>query len=86
MLSENKQKEVILTGIFGIYQKGLQMPSELKGLETEILRNVALPLFAQNLSDTQEIMRGAMNPKMEEAPEMENEVMAEEAGEMAALQ
>jgi len=85
MLSENKQKEVILTGIFGIYQKGLQMPSELKGLETEILRNVALPLFAQNVSDTQEIMRGAMNPEMEEAPEMENEEMAEEAGEMAAL-
>jgi len=53
------------------------MPSELKGLETEILRNVALPLFAQNVSYTQEIMRGSMNPEMEEAPEMENEEMAE---------
>jgi len=49
--SKEKQKEIVLQGIFSIYSKGLQMPTELKGLEKEMIQNVALPLFAENMGN-----------------------------------
>lgn len=68
MISKEKQKETILQGIFGIYQKGLQVPAELKALESEILQNVALPLFAENMGNMQ-----AMQQQMQEgSPEEQN--------------
>ena len=56
-ISKEKQKETILAGIFGIYQKGLQVPQELKALETEIINNLALPLFAKP-EETQQQSQG----------------------------
>jgi hypothetical protein len=66
MISKEKQKETILQGIFGIYQKGLQMPAELKALESEILQNVALPLFAENMGNEQ-----AMQQQMQQGQPQE---------------
>jgi hypothetical protein len=77
VLSKEKQKQTILEGIFSIYSKGLQVPSELKGLETEILQNVALPLFAENMSNVNAMEQQAQQAQMqqmglgEEAPEGE---------------
>lgn len=77
ILSKEKQKQTILEGIFSIYSKGLQVPSELKGLETEILQNVALPLFAENMSNANAMEQQAQQAQMqqmeggEEAPEGE---------------
>ena len=51
--TNNKIKEEIITGIFSIYSKGLPIPAELKGLETEIIRNVGLPLFAENVANVE---------------------------------
>lgn len=49
----NKLKEAMVAGIFGIYQKGVPVPPELKGLETEVIQNVGLPLFAENMANVQ---------------------------------
>lgn len=66
MISKEKQKETILQGIFGIYQKGLQMPAELKALESEILQNVALPLFAENMGNEQAMQQQMMQGQPQE--------------------
>jgi hypothetical protein len=58
-LSAAKQKEIILEGIFGIYAKGVPMPAELQGLTNEIIKNVGLPLFAENIQNQQAIQEGA---------------------------
>ena len=54
-LSANKQKETLMQGIFGIYQKGIPMPAELQDLANEIIKNVGIPLFAQNMQMQQQI-------------------------------
>lgn len=69
-LAKEKQKEIILTGIFGIYQKGLQVPNELKPLEGEIITNLALPLFAQNAQMKQ---AASQTPHPQEQPPQEQE-------------
>jgi hypothetical protein len=66
VLSKEKQKQTILEGIFSIYSKGLQVPSELKGLETEILQNVALPLFAENMSNVNAMEQQAQQAQMQQ--------------------
>jgi hypothetical protein len=58
-LSKDRQKEIILTGIFGIYQKGVPMPAELTALSQEIIQNVGLPLFAENIANQQAIQEAA---------------------------
>ena len=66
MTSKEKQKEIILSGIFAIYGKGLQMPENLKGLEEEILHNLALPLFAENLARMQQVAQGLEQEQQEQ--------------------
>jgi hypothetical protein len=68
-LSAAKQKEIILEGIFGIYAKGVPMPAELQGLTNEIIKNVGLPLFAENIQNQQAIQEGA--EEQQEAAEEE---------------
>ncbi len=50
MVSKEKQKEIILTGIFGIRQKGLDV-GIWSGVEQEMIKNVGLPLFAENVQN-----------------------------------
>lgn len=73
-LAKEKQKEIILQGIFGIYAKGLSIPSELKGLEMEMIQNVAIPLFAQNQAQIQQLQEEA---ESEQEQQMEQEQGAE---------
>ena len=49
--TNNALKREMVAGLFGIYQKGLPVPQELKTLETEILQNIALPLFKENVDN-----------------------------------
>lgn len=70
-ISKEKQREIILQGIFGVYQKGLQMPQELKGLEAEMIRNVAIPLFAENVNNIEAIAGAAED--QEQQPELTDE-------------
>lgn len=62
MQTANDLKKAMVAGLFGIYQKGLQVPAELKDLETEVLQNIALPLFSENMGNM-----GAMMQQMQQA-------------------
>jgi len=81
-LAAEKQKEIILTGVFGIYAKGVPMPPELQSLTQEIITNVGLPLFAQNMANAQAIQQGA--EEQQEAPEQQN--TQEEGTEQPTMQ
>ena len=72
-LSAAKQKEIILQGIFGIYAKGVPMPAELQGLTDEIIKNVGLPLFAENVQNQQAMQEGAEDQQMAQQQEMEQQ-------------
>jgi len=71
----NELKKSMVAGLFGIYQKGLPVPSELKALETEILQNIALPLFAENIAN-----EGAM---IQQAQQMQGQQQEEGAQQEA---
>lgn len=85
-LSMQRQKETILTGIFGIYQKGIPMPQELKMLEAEVLQNVALPLFAENINQIQsmgggeqeEVEEEGMMQEQQEVPEQQEQLIEQQ--------
>lgn len=81
LLSKERQKETILQGIFGIYQKGLAVPETLKGLEAEILQNVAMPLFAENQQNNQAMQEAAMQQQQQMAEESGEEMPEEEMPE-----
>jgi hypothetical protein len=78
--TNNKIKQEIVTGIFSIYSKGLPIPQELKGLETEIIRNVGLPLFAENLANAQAMAQGMQGDEQEQhgQPEEQPEEMQQQ--------
>lgn len=61
--SKERQKEVILQGIFGVYQKGIPMPAELMQLTQEIIQNVGLPLFAENVQNQQALQQGLQDQR-----------------------
>ena len=73
-MSEGRMKETILKGVFDIYSKGIQMPSELNALSQEIIQNVGLPLFAQNvmaaeqIAQEQEAMAAQEQAEAQESP------------------
>jgi hypothetical protein len=71
MVSRERQKETILSGIFGIYQKGMQVPDALKSLEAEIINNVALPLFAENMAMDQMMQQGQGQEQPQEGQQPE---------------
>jgi len=70
LMSKEKQKEIILTGIFGIYQKGVPMPPELTGLRDEIIKNVGIPLFAQNVEAVSQMQQAQQQPDNEQQENM----------------
>jgi hypothetical protein len=47
---QEKEKE-ILAMFAGIYAKGLPLPEELKAIEKEMIANVAIPVFGQNIGN-----------------------------------
>lgn len=74
MVSQEKQKEALITGFMGALQKGVVIPAEWKGVEAEVIKNVAIPLFAQNIQNMQMLAEGADQQENEEAQQpIENE-------------
>src|ERR1700752_2379118 len=47
-LSKGKKEEILLQGFTTMWAAGIAVPSELKQVEAEIIKNIALPLFAEN--------------------------------------
>ena len=58
METTNDIKKSMVSGLFGLYQKGVPVPQELKALESEIIQNIALPLFAENIGSEDAIAQG----------------------------
>ena len=58
METTNDIKKSMVSGLFGLYQKGVPVPQELKALESEIIQNIALPLFAENVYSEDAINQG----------------------------
>lgn len=57
-LSKGKKEEILLTGFTTMWAAGIPVPAELKALESEIIANVALPLFAANQQAKAVIQQG----------------------------
>ncbi len=60
-LSAAKQKEIIITMIGNILAKGLPVPAEWKQVEQEIITNIGIPLFAQNVQMAQQMQQGVQD-------------------------
>jgi hypothetical protein len=73
MQTANDLKKAMVAGLFGIYQKGLQVPAELKDLETEVLQNIALPLFSENMGNMGAMMQQMQQQQGQEAEQQETE-------------
>jgi len=89
--TNNDLKKAMVTGLFGIYEKGLQVPAELKALESEIIQNIGLPLFAENIANAdqmQQQMAMAQQAQQEQAQAegQEQEQPQEEGQEQEAQQ
>ena len=70
-MSAERQKEIILTGIFSIYSKGSPMPSELQPLTTEVIKNVMMPIFSQNIIEANAMQQGAQ--QQQQNPQEDNQ-------------
>lgn len=53
LISKEKQKESLITGFMNVLSKGVSIPAEWKQVESELIKNVALPIFAENKQQTQ---------------------------------
>lgn len=76
-LSQNKQKQTILDGIFSIYAKGTPMPQELAPLAQQVILNVGLPLFNQNQQTVQGMQEQAEQQQIEEKGMPQEQQMGE---------
>lgn len=53
--SQSKKEEALITLFSGILSKGLAIPPEWKGVESEMINNLAIPLFAANKINAQAV-------------------------------
>lgn len=77
--SKNRMKEIILKGTFDIMAKGMEVNPEWKPVIDELIHNVGLPLFAENMSNMQQASAQPQGAE-EEATEGQ-QPMQEEQGE-----
>jgi hypothetical protein len=56
--SKAKQKELIISGIFSVYAKGLQMPQEFKNVEAGMLSILGMDLSVEQMQQQQQIAQG----------------------------
>jgi len=81
--SSNQMKVAIVTQILALRAKGLPIPPEWASVEKEIVQNVGIPLFAENVNTLNQL---AESLKEEEGEEEQQEMMENESQsqEMAA--
>lgn len=66
--SQSKKEEALLQMFSSIYSKGLPVPAEWKGVEAEVINNLAIPLFAKNKQNAQAVQQQS---QQEQSPEEE---------------
>jgi hypothetical protein len=86
--TNNAIKKEMIAGLFGIYQKGLQVPESLKHLEVEVIQNVALPLFAENIANltAHAVQNSQMEQQMQAQQEQQEQPGAEQQEEAQGQQ
>lgn len=68
-ISETKLKETMVSSIFALYGKGVELPTELKELASQVITNVGIPLFMKNVeaeTELQEQMQAMKEQKEDE--------------------
>lgn len=83
MVSKERQKEIILTGIFGIYQKPVPFPQELVSLRDEMIKNIGLPLFAENIANESQLT-DAMNELGQQQPPQDEQQQIQQPQQQVA--
>ncbi len=81
MESDNRKEELLLNGFMQAIAKGVQIPPEWLPVQTEIITNVALPLFAKNHQIGQVMSQG-----MQQEDEGQEQGMQQNPGEEMAEQ
>lgn len=75
--SKERQKELVISGIFGMREKGIPLGA-WEAVEQEIIHNVGMPLFAENVANAQ-AMADQAHPQQEseneEQPMQEQPIM-----------
>jgi hypothetical protein len=79
MISKEKQKEIVLQGLFGIYQKGLPIPAQLQEVEADMIKNVGIPLFSENMDNiTQMVNEAIAEDEQEEGMEQQEQMQMQQ--------
>lgn len=84
--TNNELKKVMVTGLFGIYEKGLPIPEELKALQAEIIQNIALPLFSENLATMNDMAQQMQASQPQQQQGMQEQGLEEQAQEQPSEQ
>lgn len=71
--SKNKILELLITGFTNIMTKGIDVQPEWKPLETEVINNTLIPLFAQNMQNV-----GALGSAIQES---QQKMLAQQQGQ-----
>lgn len=79
--TNNDLKKAMVNGLFGIYEKGLPVPAELKALESEIIQNIGLPLFAENIANADQIQQQMAMAQQAQQQQMQEEGQPQEEGQ-----
>lgn len=72
-LAKEKQREIVIQGLFGIYQKGLSVPDSIKAVEGEIVHNILLPIFSENAAMKQQASQIQHPESQMQNPQEENQ-------------
>jgi len=71
MMSKERQKEILMTGIMNMRGKGVDLGG-WAAVEQELIRNVGVPLFAENIQNEQSLMdameQDEQEPQSQEMP------------------
>lgn len=70
-LSKERQRESLINGFMGALAKGAPIPTEWKGVETELIRNIATPLFAENIVNESQMSQMQMPPNGQQEEQQE---------------
>lgn len=65
-LSQSKKEEYLIALFTGILSKGLPVPPEWKGVEMEVINNLAVPLFAKTKQTVQAVQQQAENEQAQQ--------------------
>lgn len=57
-LSRGRKEEILLQAFGTMWSSGVPVPAELKGIEAEIIKNVAIPVFAENTKNGIALQQG----------------------------